>query len=47
MSPSKWQNRELVVFKKRVDVAGGIWFGGHGGGGLMVRLPDLRGLFQP
>ena len=23
------------------------WFSGHGGGGLIVGLDDLKGLFQP
>jgi len=25
----------------------GTWFSKHGGGGLMIGLDDLRGLFQP
>jgi len=25
----------------------GTWFSGHGGGGLMVGLDNLIGLFQP
>ena len=36
----------LKVFKKCVDVALRDVVSGHGGGGLMVGLGDLRGLFQ-
>ena len=45
--------RELVkslsreVFKNRVDVALRDVVSGHGGGGLLVGLGDLRSLFQP
>ena len=42
------ESPSLEVFKKCVDVAlFGTWFSRHGGGGLMVGLDDLRGLFQP
>ena len=37
----------LEVFKSRVDVALRDVGSGRGGGGLMVGLGDLRGLFQP
>ena len=37
----------MEVFKNRVDVALRDVVSGHGGGGLMVGLEDLRGLFQP
>ena len=37
----------LEAFKKQVDVALRDVVSGHGGGGLMVGLDDLRGLFQP
>jgi len=37
----------LEVFKKRADVAFGVWFSGSGGNGLMVRLHDSRVFFQP
>lgn len=37
----------LEVLKRHVDVALGIWYSGeHGAAGLMVRLSDLKGLFQ-
>ena len=40
-------SREVVeVFKNHVDVALRDVVSGHGGGGLVVRLGDLRGLFQ-
>ena len=45
--------RELVkslsreVFKNRVDVALRDVVSGHGRGGLLVGLSDLRSLFQP
>ena len=35
------------VFKNRVDVALRDVVSGHGGGGLVAGLGDLRGLFQP
>ena len=35
------------VLKNRVDVALRDVVSGHGGGGLMIGLDDLRGLFQP
>ena len=38
---------EMEVFKNRGDVALRVVVSGHGGGGLMVGLDDLRGLFQP
>ena len=41
------QSPSLEVFKCRVDVALRDVVSGHGGGGLMVGLGDLRGLFQP
>ena len=37
----------LEVFKKCGDVALRVIVSGHGGYGLMVRLEDLSGLFQP
>jgi len=37
----------LEVFKSHGDVALKDVVSGHGGGGLMVGLDDLRGLFQP
>ena len=37
----------LEVFKNHVDVALRDMVSGHGGGGLVVGLGDLRGLFQP
>jgi len=37
----------LEAFKKQVDVALRDVGSGHGGGGLMVGLDDLRRLFQP
>ena len=41
------QSPSLEVFRNRVDVALRDVVGGHGGGGLMIGLDDLRGLFQP
>ena len=41
------ESQSLEVFKNRVDVALRDVVSGHGGGGLMVGLEDLRGLFQP
>jgi len=37
----------LEVFKSCVDVALRDVGSGHGGGGLMAGLGDLKGLFQP
>ena len=37
----------LKVFKNRVDVALRDVVSGHGVGGLVVGLHDLKGLFQP
>ena len=37
----------LEVFKKCVDVALRDMVSGRGGGGLMVGVDGLRGLFQP
>ena len=37
----------LEMFKNRVDVALRDVVSGHGGGGLVVGLDDLSGLFQP
>ena len=37
----------LEVLKKRVDVVGRDTVSESGGGGLMVGLDELRGLFQP
>ena len=37
----------MEVFKKHEDVALRDMVSGHGGGGLVVGLDDLRGLFQP
>lgn len=37
----------LEVFKNRVDVALRNVLSGHGGDVLIVRLDDLRSLFQP
>lgn len=39
--------RTLEVFKDCVDVTLRDVLSGRGGGGLMVGLEDLRGLFQP
>ena len=36
----------VEVFKRCVDVAMRDMVSSHGGGGLAVRLDDLRGLFQ-
>jgi len=36
----------LEAFKNRGDVALRAWLVGHSGGGLMVGLGDLSGLFQ-
>lgn len=41
------ESLSLEVFKKRADVAFGVWFSGSGGNGLMVRLHDSRVFFQP
>ena len=41
------QSPSLEVLKSRVDVALRDMGSGRGGGGLMVGLGDLRGLFQP
>ena len=41
------QSPSLEVFRNRVDVALRDVVSGHGGGGLMVGLGDLSGLFQP
>ena len=41
------QSPSLEVFQSRVDVALRDVGSGRGGGGLMVGLGDLRGLFQP
>ena len=41
------QSPALEVFKNSVDVALRDVVSGHGGGGLLVGLDDLRGLFQP
>ena len=41
------ESPSLEVFKSRVDVALRDVGSGRGGGGLMVGLGDLRGLFQP
>ena len=41
------QSPSLEVFRNRVDVALRDVVSGHGGGGLMIGLDDLRGLFQP
>ena len=40
------QSPSLEVFKKCVDVALKDVVSGHSGGGLVVGLGDLRGLFQ-
>ena len=37
----------LEVSQSRGDVALSDVGSGHGGGGLMAELDDLRGLFQP
>jgi len=37
----------LEVFKNHGDVALRDMVSGHGGGGLMIGLDDLSGLFQP
>ena len=37
----------LEVFNNCVDMALRDMVVGHGGGGLMVRLDDFSGLFQP
>ena len=41
------ESPSLEVFKSCVDVALRDVVSGHGGGGLVVGLGDLRGLFQP
>jgi len=41
------QSPSLEVFRNRVDVALRDVVSGHGGGGLMIGLDDLRGPFQP
>ena len=41
------ESPSLEVFKKRADVALRAVVSGHGGGGPMVGLDDLCGLFQP
>ena len=41
------ESLSLEVFKKCLHVALRDMVSGHGGGGLMVGLGDLRGLFQP
>ena len=41
------ESLSLEVFKNHVDVALRNMVSGHGGDGLMVRLDDLGGLFQP
>ena len=38
---------ERGIEKREVDVALRDKVGGHGGGGLMIGLDDLRGLFKP
>ena len=43
----RWLSLSLEVFKNRVDVALRDVVSGHGGGGLVAGLDDLRGLFQP
>ena len=40
------QSPSLEVFKNHVDMALRDVVSGHGGGGLVVGLDDLRGLFQ-
>jgi len=40
------QSPSLEVFQSRVDVALRDVGSGHGGGGLLVGLGDLSGLFQ-
>jgi len=40
------ESPSLEVFKNRVDVALRDMGSRHGGGGLMVGLDDLGGLFQ-
>jgi len=41
------QSTSLEAFKRRADVALRDVVSGHGGGGLMVGLGHLSGLFQP
>ena len=41
------QSSSLEAFKNRLDVALGDVVSGHGGGGLIVGLGALSGLFQP
>ena len=41
------QSPSLEVFQNRVDMALRDVVSGHGGGGLLVGLGDLRGLSQP
>ena len=41
------ESPSLEVFKNHVDVALRDLDSGHCGGGLLVGLNDLRGLFQP
>ena len=41
------QSPSLEAFRNRVDVVLRDVVSGHGGGGLLVGLGDLGGLFQP
>ena len=41
------QSPSLEVFQSRVDAALRDVVSGHGAGGLVVGLGDIRGLFQP
>ena len=41
------QSASLEVFQNCVNVALRDVVSGHGGGGLLVGLDDLRALFQP
>ena len=40
------ESPSLEVFRKRVDVALRDVVSGYSGGGLVIELDDLRGLFQ-
>ena len=42
-----WHRLLREVFKTRGDAALRDMVSGHGGGGLVVRLDGLSGLFQP
>ena len=45
--PGRWWGHRLEVFQNHGDVAMRDVVSGHGGGGMVVGLGDLWGLFQP